>query len=184
MNKEEKQLLLKDICGRLPYTECTNNIQMKQKEKDILYRELSARFPYTLVLDNEGHKCVLEGITYNKGDIRITVIEDGKVRNNCVIENFKPCLYKLRDLQKKDILTASQLRIEHISKMKLKYEDLDNLKKFEFEITNTDGDKIPCVVHEFYGDYGYFNWLYKNHIDFCGLIEMGLAIEAPDGMYR
>ena len=30
---------------------------------------------------------------------------------------------------------------------------------------------------------GCFNWLHKNHFDYRGLIGMGLALEAPDGMY-
>ena len=30
----------------------------------------------------------------------------------------------------------------------------------------------------------FINWLLKNHFDYHGLIEKGLAIEAPDGMYN
>lgn len=157
---------------------------MEQKEKNILYRELSARLPYKLILDNEGHKCVLEGITYNKGDIRLTVVEDGKVRANCVMENFKPCLYRLRDLPKDDIVAASRLRIAHIYNMKLKHTDLEELQKLEFEIEGKNGEKIPCSVHEFYGNYDYYTWLYEHHVDFCGLIQMGLAVKATEDMYN
>jgi hypothetical protein len=29
-----------------------------------------------------------------------------------------------------------------------------------------------------------FNWLLEHHFDYCGLIERGLALEAPEGMYN
>ena len=29
-----------------------------------------------------------------------------------------------------------------------------------------------------------FDWLNEHHFDYRGLIEMGLAIEAPEGMYK
>jgi hypothetical protein len=29
-----------------------------------------------------------------------------------------------------------------------------------------------------------FDWYNKNHFDYRGLIEIGLAIEAPEGMYN
>lgn len=157
---------------------------MEQKYKDILYREMSARLPYSLILDNDGHKCYLEGISNNNVDVRLTIMENGKVRTNCVMENFKPCLYRLCDLPKADILSASQRRIEHIARMKLKHADLENIHCIEFDIKNNNGETVPCRIHEFYGDYEYYVWLYENHIDFCGLIDMGLALEAQDGLYN
>ena len=32
--------------------------------------------------------------------------------------------------------------------------------------------------------YGYLNWLNSHHFDFRGLIEKGLALESPEGMYK
>ena len=31
---------------------------------------------------------------------------------------------------------------------------------------------------------GYFDWLNKNMFDYRGLIDKGLALEAPEGMYK
>ena len=31
---------------------------------------------------------------------------------------------------------------------------------------------------------GYIDWLNAHHFDFRGLIEKGLALEAPEGMYK
>ena len=35
-----------------------------------------------------------------------------------------------------------------------------------------------------YDDWAYVDWLNKHHFDYRGLIEDGLALEAPDGMYN
>ena len=33
-------------------------------------------------------------------------------------------------------------------------------------------------------NYDYYDWLNSNHFDYRDLIEKGLALEAPEGMYK
>ena len=40
-----------------------------------------------------------------------------------------------------------------------------------------------CIPHEEWS-YRAFDWLNAHHFDYRGLIEKGLALEAPDGMYN
>ena len=44
-----------------------------------------------------------------------------------------------------------------------------------------------CVTDEKYIDtlnFRVIDWLLENHFDYRGLIEKGLALEAPEGMYK
>ena len=157
---------------------------MKQKEKKLLFKEMSARLPYGLVLDNDGHKCFLDGISVNRGDFRISVIENGTLRTGCVIENFKPCLFDMDGLSNAEKIELSHKRIDHLYKMKLrKLENIDSLNTFEFDCPNKKGEIRSYKLHEFYGDNEYYEWLYEHHVDFNGLIEKGLAVKADKHMY-
>ena len=42
-------------------------------------------------------------------------------------------------------------------------------------------DDLRTVTH---GDHKCYDWLNKHHFDYRGLIEKGLALEAPEGMYK
>ena len=35
-----------------------------------------------------------------------------------------------------------------------------------------------------FDEYSHIDWLNANHFDYRGMIEKGLALEAPDGMYK
>jgi hypothetical protein len=52
----------------------------------------------------------------------------------------------------------------------------------------TKEQKIECqlIKHLCSDDNSFvlFDWYNKNHFDYRGLIEIGLAIEAPEGMYN
>lgn len=47
---------------------------------------------------------------------------------------------------------------------------------------NSEGESIMFVYVE---DFSIVvDWLNEHHFDYRGLIEMGLALEAPEGMYK
>jgi hypothetical protein len=53
----------------------------------------------------------------------------------------------------------------------------------------TDGKFPPILddIYRFMFDYGYtilVDWLNEHHFDYRGLIEKGLALEAPEDMYK
>lgn len=121
MAQEEKELLLKDLCARLPY-----NIAIDCRDED-------SRFTCYLTTD------ILR-----------------EIQNNTCYREYKPYLFPLSSIteeQNKEL----------------------NDKLIELELKALRGEIVPSEVAEFEIDF--FN---KHHIDFRGLIEQGLAIDAID----
>jgi len=53
-------------------------------------------------------------------------------------------------------------------------ETIQDLNKFNMHWVNFDKDTVTL----------YLDWLNRHHIDYRGLIEKGLALEAPNDMYK
>lgn len=131
---------------------------MTQQEKQLLLKDLCARIPYrTLVQLNPG--------AYNKPETCILCGVDGeKVYLNVDsdpfrIDNIKPYLRSMSSMTEKE-------KEEYTS--------------YCFEQPFLQKDKIPnlgsvpmCI-----------DWLLEHHFDYRGLIEKGLALEAPERMYK
>ena len=121
MTQEDKELLLKDLCARLPY-----GVKIKLIRWDI----------------DEG---VYINTTLEPDDIeRLLNDEDGDIE-------IKPYLFPLSSMTDEEQRTLDSMcnGVEMVSR-------LSGLKMF---------DKA-------------FDWLNKNHFDYRGLIEKGLAIDA------
>ena len=143
---------------------------MTQEDKQLLLKDLSARLPY-------GVKCIVtksrteEGQKGDVGKIGWVSLEGV----DCIGDrepffsefgNFKPYLIPLSSMteeQKKYITDRWGINDE-----------------FDFEINPDWG--------EYFAELGdivdFIDWLNKNHFDYRGLIEKGLAIEAPKDMYK
>lgn len=132
MNKENKELLLRDLCARLSY-----GVKVHTEPYDVVTLE-----PY--------HLDQFEGL--------------------------HPIPY-LRPL--------SSMTEEEFEKLKeysdLKYEQLDlasyqngTYKCLDFYLSEVPSYVVILV----------FDWLNIHHFDYRGLIPMGLALEAPEGMYK
>jgi hypothetical protein len=126
MTQKNKELLLKDLCTRLPYK---------------VYAQMPDEYG--------GYTSAIESI-----DI------DGFVKDfegeQIEIENIKPYLFPLSSMteeQKKEYRKACELDTEVLSKHPM------------------DGSPFPAL-------YNSQDWLNKNHFDYRGLIEKGLAIDA------
>ena len=135
---------------------------MTEKEKDLLLKDLCARLPYGVIVETpkgNGHVC----------DINLTIFgyEFGvnvnpTIRDNFSISYIKPYLFPLSSMteeQKKYINDRWNIN-----------------ENFDFEIDPNWG--------KYFVDLGdvvdYINWLNKNHFDYRGLIEKGLAIDATN----
>ena len=124
MTKEEKQLLLIDLCARLPYG--------------------------VIVKENDG---------VNENDNKLLDIDmfDGCINYDYIIEDIKPYLRSMESMTDEEQRTLNSMcyGVEMVSR-------LSGLKMFNKA----------------------FDWLNENHFDYRGLIPIGLALEAPDGMYK
>ena len=141
MTHEEKELLAKDICARLPY--------------------VIVHTWYNKPLDI---KCT--GIDLYTNTINLDIPDDDNAK--VYIDNCKPYLRPMSSMteeEKKEISELIDAPIEIDS-------DGDIIYLGGYSI-------IPCSDYQIYIDY-----LISHHFDFRGLIPMGLAIEAPEGMYK
>ena len=145
---------------------------MTQEDKELLFKDLSSRLPY-------GVKC---WASYNKFPTTLVDVNADTVGDNLfvvtvklkktglnspsLIEDIKPYLRpmsSMTDEQKKYIVDRWGINEE-----------------FDFEINPDWGEYFVEL-----GDIvDFIDWLNKNHFDYRGLIEKGLAIEAPKDMYK
>ena len=131
MTQEEKQLLLTDLCARLPYGVC---VHIKYKI---------------------GGPC--DG-KFTSKDLQWLI--DSKV------ETIKPYLRSL------STMTEEEKNI---------FQSLQKYFYGERYIGNNEWENTGKV---YYDTVESLDWLNKNHFDYRGLISMGLALEAPEGMYK
>ena len=125
MEQQEKQLLLKDLCGRLPYFE--NWVQY------------------------EGKDYIVTG--YGHGRVSLLPSVFSSIGGPCpLVEEVKPYLRPMSSMT---------------SDEKFEYDELQHFYThgLDFNIDEVD-------------------WLNAHHFDYRGLIEKGLALEAPEGMYN
>lgn len=137
MTQEDKQLLIKDLCARLPYGTYVHHKNVPD-----------TKFKVIAVFD----------------DGRIGVTENEIPLTPTSINECKPYLRSMSSI------TMEEIRYK--------------LSKF-FKIINTNIEGIGYVPTLNSGSaIEYINWLNEKHFDYNGLIEKGIALEAPDGMYE
>lgn len=133
MTQEDKQLLLKDLCMRIPYM--------------------------TFVCLNPG--------AYNKPEICILTGVDGEQ------------VYLNVD--------SDPFRVDHIKPYLRPMSSMTDEEKYTYRhmlgaTLNSEGESIMFVYVEDFP--AVIDWLNAHHFDFRDLIEKGLALEAPEGMYK
>ena len=137
MTQEDKELLLKDLCGRLPY-----DVAINCKNDDSNY------------------------ICYLTTDII------NELKYNREYYEYKPYLFPLSSMtleQKKELCKVGGYETRE--------EDCGyHSETFYYNMVGRE--------NVFYPDADDIDWLNKNHFDYRGLIEKGLALKAPDGMYN
>ena len=142
MTQEEKQLLLKDLCVRLPY-----GVRVKISDEDIL------------LYDSE--KGTLDG-KENMGDDCFVI----KCSNDSWIiscEDFKPYLRPMSSMTEEEKLQL------------IRYAIIGDGQIAGIDFVDwVERKNVP----------NYIDWLNAHHFDYRGLIEKGLALEAPEDMYK
>ena len=154
--KENLELLLKDLCGRLPYNVIGRRkwIAPMTKSPEQTNQALSPR-------DLEAIQSLIEhGLAYvNLSDGREIFLDKYE---------FKPYLRPLSDMTAEEFAYIKQ--------------------RWVFTEKCRDENDIMDVVNrgcvEVCDAYLFVEWLNANHFDYRGLIEKGLALEAPDNMYN
>lgn len=135
---------------------------MTQEEKDLLLRYLCARLPYGVICEytsiQPGYELyneigVLESIQKDYQSYKFVI--DGHL---CGFSDFKPYLRPMPSMTEEERKDMGKI------------------------VTTVYGGKV--VDDDFVNVIKYIDWLNEHHFDYRGLIEKGLAIEAPEGMYK
>lgn len=121
MTREEKDLLIKDLCARLPYG-------------------VRARF--------------CDGVKEEIDDVWDIDMFSGAINADYIIDDVKPYLRPMSSMTDEETEEYKQF--------------LEDIEGYAYSI-----DCVPQI-----------DWLNSHHFDYRGLIEKGLALEAPEGMYK
>jgi len=129
---------------------------MNTEKKQLLFIDLCARLPYGVKL-----LCA-------NGEIVTLVNPPITIQDDCW--NFKPYLRpmsSMTDEEREELADLFNLELDKLN-------EIDNEDKAE-ELASYYFRKSHQV---------YIDWLNKNMFDYRGLIPMGLALEAKEGMYK
>lgn len=129
MTQEEKQLLLKDLCDRLPYL-----------ENWVRY---------------DGKDYVITGYGHGRVSLLSSMFSSG-VGPCPLVEEVKPYLRSMSSMTEEEDKEFAMLQTDFY----------------------VDGWLYPIAAVNM------VNWLNAHHFDYRGLIEKGLALEAPEDMYK
>ena len=151
MTQEDKELLVKDLCARLPY-----GVKIALKNNGSYHHENVAK-KGDVTID------ILKGFNGNYFSIRYTNPLDWDWYDDDIdIEDIKPYLFPLSSMtaeQKRNLISLFNCHVE-ITQYEIKFAD--------YQDSNMDNwNKV-------------FNWCYKNHFDINSLIPMGLANDATN----
>lgn len=127
---------------------------MTQEEKDLLFKDLCARTPYKTKINVDDIGLFTPTLKYIDG-ITCHFYECAWTK---FIDEIKPYLRQMESMTKDEI------------------EDYHNLCTKQWNVHMDD--------YWYYDTPESIDWFNAHHFDYRGLIEKGLALEAPDGMYK
>ena len=149
---------------------------MIQEDKELLLKDLSARLPYGVVVNYKEHEYdirhwkidSLHTPAYSESGILIDTDYEGWIN----FTEYKGC----------GMSTGSRpLHLEKNLPFLRPMSSMTEEEKKEFSV-------LAVGTHLFKGplipSYDTLDWLNSHHFDYRGLIERGLAIEAPIDMYK
>lgn len=135
---------------------------MTNEEKQLLIKELCARFPYGVI-------CRLSSV--KSADISITEkLKIGGLEHFiCGTMDVKPYLRPMSSM---------------IEEERKEYENLFEYEEREYNQGCCFFDEYKIDIDDEYRLTTVIDWLNAHHFDYRGLIEKGLALEAPESMYK
>jgi hypothetical protein len=137
MTQEGKELLLQDLCGRIPYGVKMNHIA-----------------------DTENNPITLVGVAKT-----MITLESSAGYGTSDIEDYIPYLFPLSSM-------TEEQKIECFKGTDIELDEHNEIWS-TFPISNSD-----IVLTNLNNWLKVINWLNKNHFDYNGLIERGLALDA------
>jgi len=144
---------------------------MTQEDKELLLKDLSARLPYGVkVRTNRGPE-IIEGLApFCHNQVKIALNLDWSLS----ISDYTPYLRPMSSMTEEEKQELERLSEEYFGKA------LDK----QIQESLSSSNKNESRILEYIASSVIVDWLNKHHFDYRGLIEKGLALEAPEGMYK
>ena len=144
---------------------------MIREDKDLLLKDLCARLPYGVIINTpkgDGHLCSInQTIFRNEYGVNIEATKRDYFNDDKL--NFKPYLRPMSSITTEEEYEYHQIRKRNSYKSLTLMDCSDHLEQLLF----------PIIVGT-----ESIDWLNAHHFDYRGLIEKGLALKAPEGMYN
>jgi hypothetical protein len=184
MTEQEKQLLLKDLCVRLPYNvkvaiDFKGYLEFLPSDEDLEY---TYRKNLNFILDYK--KKTIEDISLEPNILyaypcseRFQMLRGYtyELDYGVPVEFIKPYLRPMSSMTEEELNECvCQSGIKDIECTN--WQDIPKEKQFEARLNH--------AIAVFLTDSNNVDWLNAHHFDYRGLIEKGLALEAPEGMYN
>ena len=131
---------------------------MTQEDKELLLKDLCARTPYGVKVQYMNNIFVIDYVSSYE-EVKLDTSDNWTVG----VSEVKPYLFPLSSMTEEQKV---ELKQEHIKDEKLYVECLTMAAKGDSSMRG------KVIIH-----YA-MDWCYKNHFDYRGLIEKGLAIDA------
>ena len=149
-----------------------------EEERKLLLKDLSARLPYGVQCSCTWSHEVPNGTTGCVQELSTFLIDEIEIMDNpeydCQICDVKPYLRPM-----------SSMTEEELKELNDKYGDIAYFfiqdPPYYHGLQAQHSDIGSIEISEFSEIY---DWLNAHHFDYRGLIERGLALEAPEGMYE
>lgn len=150
---------------------------MTQEDKELLLRDLSARLTYGVIVDCKEDEydfhhwkiSTLHAPAYSQSGSLINTDSDGWIEYN----EYKGCGMSTGSRPLHLEITLPFLR----PMSSMTEEEKKMFKKLHEEVFMGSMPYISAST-------SFYDWLNAHHFDYRGLIPMGLALEAPEGMYK
>ena len=137
---------------------------MTQEERNLLLKDLCMRLAFGTV------KCQVKVVSFNEEmDEHIELLDDE-------IIFIEPGIYNVYLYEEGTDVDISNIKPYLRSMSSMTEEEKDEFEKLSFIYDTSDGSML-------FSEKG-LDWLNEHHFDYRGLIEKGLALEAPEGMYK
>lgn len=141
---------------------------MANEEKQLLLKVLCAMFPYGVKVQYNNEIYDIDYISAQYEEVKF----DFAYNYHVGISEIKPYLRPMSSMTEEEKRELSKKYVWDI-----------NCGQIEIRY-HSDGywdDNIECPTSEYLN---LFDWLNAHHFDYRGLIEKGLALEAPEEMYQ
>lgn len=144
---------------------------MTQKEKKLLLQDLCARLPYGLIVQYKEKSFCPQG----EYTVDVKIENDNMLQYRLKHLDFKPYLRPMSSMTEEERRELNNQGYTKIAGESWHYCAL-NLNNAFYNPEGYKYVKINYVI-------SLLDWLNAHHFDYRGLIENGLALEAPEGMY-